>query len=117
MGCTRSAQPLGSGLSAGFDAPSIALASDGKPQATEVSANSEAMHPDGSGYIDAAFSQQISFVKIVDLSVRECSCHVYNLETVDGWYLAEGLIVSNCECVCVPIVETESGEEEENEGD
>lgn len=31
------------------------------------------------------------------------SGHVYNLQTAEGWYSANGMIVSNCRCVLVPI--------------
>jgi len=36
------------------------------------------------------------------------SGYVYNFQTTLGYYTTEGLIVSNCRCVCEPIVETES---------
>lgn len=51
---------------------------------------------------------QVSFDRVVKVERKSCdqffdgdraadgSCHVYNLETCDGYYLADGIIVSNC---------------------
>lgn len=39
------------------------------------------------------------------VGVRRVSCwvgHVYNLETVDGWFVANGIIVHNCRCSLLP---------------
>lgn len=36
--------------------------------------------------------------KIVSVWRRPFSGHVYNLETEDGWYVAEGVIAHNCRC-------------------
>lgn len=33
-----------------------------------------------------------------DLSVSDFSDHVFNLQTVSGWYTANGLVVHNCRC-------------------
>lgn len=43
----------------------------------------------------ATFSE---FVDVVDINRRHFSGHVYNLETSSGWYVSEGVIVSNCRC-------------------
>jgi hypothetical protein len=42
--------------------------------------------------------------RIVNLSSRQFSGHVYNLQTVTGWYVANGIITHNCRCTMVPIV-------------
>lgn len=34
--------------------------------------------------------------EIIDLGRRKFASHVYNLQTSEGWYLAAGLVVSNC---------------------
>jgi hypothetical protein len=31
------------------------------------------------------------------------SCHVYNLSTDTGWYLADGIVAHNCHCDYSPI--------------
>lgn len=39
---------------------------------------------------------------IVDLRRTEFSGHVYNFQTSEGWYRADGIIVSNCACQAWP---------------
>jgi len=34
--------------------------------------------------------------EIVNVGVREFAAHVYNLQTGDGWYVANGIVVHNC---------------------
>jgi hypothetical protein len=41
-------------------------------------------------------------MKIDSLVFSEFEGHVYNLETKDGFYLANGLISHNCRCQLVP---------------
>lgn len=44
--------------------------------------------------------------RVVDKFVCEdFSGHVYNLETVDGWYLSNGIISHNCKCSLRPVLE------------
>lgn len=43
-----------------------------------------------------SLSGSISLDEIVHLSRREFSGHVYNLQTVPGWYTAGGIVVHNC---------------------
>lgn len=43
------------------------------------------------------------FEDVVDVRRREATCHVYNLTTSEGWYDANGLIVSNCRCTARPV--------------
>lgn len=40
----------------------------------------------------------VTLDRLVDKRVGEFSGHVYNLETVEGWYSANGITVSNCSC-------------------
>lgn len=35
---------------------------------------------------------------IVRRSVSRSACHVYNLQTTTGWYVANGIVVHNCRC-------------------
>ena len=42
------------------------------------------------------------FESVVDLGRREFSGHVYNFQTSEGWYAANGVVVSNCRCAGVP---------------
>lgn len=43
-----------------------------------------------------ALSGLVQADEVIDLAWREADCHVYNLETRDGWYVANSLVVSNC---------------------
>ncbi|MGO1562610.1 MAG: hypothetical protein ACTHW7_12375 [Actinomycetaceae bacterium] len=45
----------------------------------------------------------MEFDRLVDKRVSEYSGHVYNLSTVEGWYNANGITVSNCDCQPVPV--------------
>lgn len=45
----------------------------------------------------------IELRRVVELRrVRAWSGHVYNLQTVEGWYDANGMVVSNCGCTVQP---------------
>ena len=37
--------------------------------------------------------------KIVKIETKQYDDFVYNLETIDGWYLANNVTVSNCRCI------------------
>jgi hypothetical protein len=41
--------------------------------------------------------------RIVDKRLVEGTHHVYNLHTDEGWYSANGLVVSNCVCEVLPV--------------
>lgn len=53
-------------------------------------------------------SFQVQPNRVVNKSVSEFRGHVYNLQTSDGWYLANGLVVHNCGCTIAPVVDTKS---------
>ncbi len=46
---------------------------------------------------------QIEFNTVVQLERVKFAGHVYNLQTTEGWYSANGLIVSNCDCAVIPV--------------
>jgi hypothetical protein len=48
--------------------------------------------------IDTRLAGHVAFVEIENLSVREFHGHVFNLETADGWYVANSIITHNCLC-------------------
>jgi hypothetical protein len=50
------------------------------------------------------FVQSVQAVRVVSIERRRFSGHVYNLQTKDGYYSAEGIICHNCRCVSRPIV-------------
>ena len=48
-------------------------------------------------------------VRVVNKRVSEnTSGHVFNLQTVTGWYVAQSLLVRNCRCVAIPVVNMEA---------
>ena len=47
---------------------------------------------------------------VVEVSRVSFSGHVYNLQTSEGWYSADGVIVSNCACAMIPVTEAEAGQ-------
>jgi hypothetical protein len=67
-------------------------------------------HPAFSRKSVDALSSLITADEIVEIGWSQFSGHVYNLETVTGWYVAEGILTHNCRCAVAPIV-FEEGEE------
>jgi hypothetical protein len=50
------------------------------------------------GEVDDRRAGAVALDQVVRIRRRPWSGHVYNLETVAGWYVANGLIVHNCRC-------------------
>lgn len=44
----------------------------------------------------------IKFNRIIDKRITKSSCHVYNLQTISGYYNINSVFVSNCRCVAIP---------------
>jgi len=44
-------------------------------------------------------------VSLIDKRISEYSGHVYNLESVDNWYIVNGFITHNCRCVSIPVID------------
>lgn len=59
---------------------------------------------DGRALADA-LAGLVSLDQVRDLRRVSWSGHVYNLETVDGWYFANGIIAHNCRCAELPVLE------------
>lgn len=51
----------------------------------------------------------VALSRIVSLSRREFRGHVFNLSTVEGFYLANGIVASNCRCHLEYFAATEHG--------
>jgi 8-oxo-dGTP pyrophosphatase MutT (NUDIX family) len=49
-----------------------------------------------------ASSCDITTDKLVGADRKYMTTHVYNLDTEDGWYIANGIVSHNCRCVIVP---------------
>jgi len=56
------------------------------------------------------FAGKVELDRIVEVTRVEWSGHVYNLTTVEGWYDANGIIVSNCDCRNIPASESVAGD-------
>lgn len=41
---------------------------------------------------------EVALDQIIRIERVEASCHVFNLETEEGWYAADGIITHNCRC-------------------
>lgn len=54
-------------------------------------------------YLFSCHSSQIKFDSIVAIEKMNFSGHVYNLETKDNYYLANGVVTHNCRCIVIPI--------------
>ena len=55
-------------------------------------------HADHLGDLDKRFATGYCFDRVVKVGVCEMVSHVFNLETVSGWYIANNVIVHNCNC-------------------
>jgi hypothetical protein len=52
----------------------------------------------GSGEVPRRLTIKVSLDDIVDVQRRDFHGHVHNLETVDGFYVADGIVTHNCRC-------------------
>lgn len=55
-------------------------------------------------------SGQVEVDRVVDVELIQWSGHVYNLTASEGWYAADGFIVSNCDCINIPSAESIAGD-------
>lgn len=87
FGGARVEEPLGLGV-----------ASDRNPHVSQPSGDGEAGDLEPSGESLRSFAGEVALAKIAQVDVVDLDCHVYNLQTLTGWYVANGIIVSNCDC-------------------
>ena len=67
------------------------------------------LHHDFLGKLYTAFSGAVSADKVLSIKTVNFTGHVYDLQTVPGYYIAQGIVISNCRCVAIPsFSETES---------
>lgn len=83
------------------------------PPATEGDTERRAVHAELGGHLLKRLAGGVRLLGIRDLLRRNWSGHVYNLQTVEGWYSAQGIIVSNCTCTVVEVVGDEDLTEQE----
>ncbi|WP_051393060.1 phage minor capsid protein [Glycomyces arizonensis] len=93
----------------GIDGPSLArgdLLLSGQPSGFEGRpgdasgfeplADPRGADADGGRNLVRALASEVTADDVVKVDVRDFAGHVYNLQTGDGWYVAGGLVVSNC---------------------
>jgi hypothetical protein len=51
---------------------------------------------------------QVALDRVVENRRVAWSGHVYNLTSAEGWFVASGLIVSNCDCIHIPVAAAEA---------
>jgi SPP1 gp7 family putative phage head morphogenesis protein len=85
-----------------LDSLGFTLASGGNAALEQSSVNDiSANLPLFSELIDR-FSIQVGADEIVDIRQFDFAGHVFNLETKDGFYVAQGIITHNCRCTTSP---------------
>jgi len=72
----------------------------------EPSSESLLLDPDLASELLAGSAGSVTKDYIVNIDAIKFSGHVYNLETVKGWYVANGIITHNCRCSLVPVLRT-----------
>lgn len=63
-------------------------------------------YPMPSGGELARFAGEVVADRVVHVSRRAWSGHVYNLQTATGWYVANGIVTHNCRCRALPVTVT-----------
>jgi hypothetical protein len=98
----RELQPILAGRSGVASSGSLAVRPEGYFSAPEST------HDGGAGYAEVGrnllnrLAGEIEFDDLVEVEIITASCHVYNLETGEGWYGASSIVVSNCKCTVIP---------------
>lgn len=59
----------------------------------------------GSSLRERLVGTAVDLDRVVELERVSFSGHVYNLQTSEGWYSADGVIVSNCQCALIPVTQ------------
>lgn len=88
-----------------FDKLSRGHIANGQAQALESFSDRATTETDSPSNIYARLSEYVAFVPIKSLIISDFSGHVYNLQTNDGYYIANNLIVHNCMCSLIPILD------------
>ncbi len=81
-----------------------ALMDDGDPMLFQPFGDGVAFHPIYSSNGGRRLASQVTLDYVVDVTVRKTKMpiQVYNLQTRDGWYIANNIVSHNCRCRIVP---------------
>jgi hypothetical protein len=87
----------------GFDTPGLPRAAGGDAPLEQALAERLVADAAQIGALLHAGAGLVELDRVVEVRrVQDWAGHVYNLETLDGWYLADGVIVHNCRCSIAP---------------
>ena len=77
-----------------------------------------AVAADAPAYLHARLAGHITPVQIQSLGISEFRGYVFNIQTAEGWYFANGIIAHNCRCDVSPVVdETQNQDAEETDAE
>ena len=117
----RQAVPLGEGLDRGaaevvsdepldrwhafghLEALHVGATADLDAAVRQVSGEGAALHADLLAELVGGFAGLVSSDEIVEVRNGFYSGHVYDLQSITGAMVVEGLVISNCRCVAVPV--------------
>jgi hypothetical protein len=89
----------------GLDHVGLTSTSDGQAEPAPGLAERAAVASRRLGEIDAALTRLVSTVKLEKIARGEVWMgHIYNLETMGGWYVANSIITHNCRCDLLPVL-------------
>ncbi len=84
--------------------PSLSIRGNGNVISSEKLRDIVGMEPELGGDLIESAPFVKKFSSIVKVDTYLFSGHVYNLQTSDGWYVANGIIVHNCRCRKIPVI-------------
>jgi hypothetical protein len=70
-------------------------------------AQTSAVNSDGMSDLIRSLSGLVAPIKLIEVGRRPFVGHVYNLETKQGWYIADGIITHNCTRIFIPKVSSD----------
>jgi hypothetical protein len=76
----------------------LAVATQRHPETGQMVEDRAAVTPVPARESLRAFAGEVELDKVTIVRAVPLACHVYNLSTDTGWYLADGAVVSNCHC-------------------
>jgi len=80
------------------------------PPALEGEAERLRVHSDLGRRLAERLAGRVQVSRVSELRRVSFAGHVYNLSTAEGWYEADGIIVSNCRCVAAPVFSKEDAQ-------
>lgn len=82
----------------------LATATDGQPKLPEPTNNDRSADPEMVRETLDRLTGRVALREVAEVDVYTFHGSVFNLETADGWYIANGIASHNCRCTQLPIV-------------